>query len=469
MPHLLKSMRNALYNNKELTISDSYVQEENLPCNKVYWAAIEAVVEFQKNTEWPFAPHLKPEYIKLSTWSKMNVRPAKAVLSKETAQAINILVKKFGKPKEWLTTAYFCACVSDWYDLMNNRSRAMAFSYKKMEIHEDFTAYLKFFMRFYSSMKLHPNQKTGLKPSQKGVLIVTCAILFLQKSLLDEGFEFVLTARFMNDCAENIFSLIRLRQRYPTCLYFERLLRGIALAQFMKKVKGSSYEDDEHVAFLVDLKSLSEYLEVQKVLQNESSEEEIPISSDPIRRIQQLTETEEDDTFYEKTKIDFDPKDGSFVYFCGYILKKTILGRSECKLVLNNCIGQWITKVINTENELYMMIDQREYKEGALTRPSLKAIEMFTIAEKVFRAHRDEWKNEKDVATKLTDRALRIIEDTYSSVKKCHLRIIIARFMRSRLHFYASFETRKELPKNAANIKSAANASKSTAAKQVFK
>ena len=82
VPHLLKSMRNSLYNHKEITINDEFVKEAELPTNKVYWAAIEAVHEFQKDKEWPLAPHLRKDYLKLSTWSKMNVKPAKAVLSK---------------------------------------------------------------------------------------------------------------------------------------------------------------------------------------------------------------------------------------------------------------------------------------------------------------------------------------------------------------------------------------------------
>ena len=82
VPHLLKSIRNSLYNNKEISIHKEFVEEAELPTDKVYWAAIEAVHEFQKDKEWPIAPHLKKEYLKLSSWSKMNVRPAKAVLSK---------------------------------------------------------------------------------------------------------------------------------------------------------------------------------------------------------------------------------------------------------------------------------------------------------------------------------------------------------------------------------------------------
>ena len=232
---------------------------------------------------------------------------------------------------------------------------------------------------------------------------------------------------------------------------------------------GSSYDDDEHVAFLVDLRSFANHEEIRNLMQEDSNEEEIPISSDPIEQIQQLTEAEEDDTFFEQTKIEFDPKEGSFVFFIGYILKKTILSKSECKSLTNNCTSQWVTKVIDPKNEFHLLINQREYVEGALTRPSEKAIDMFIIAEKVFRAHRDEWKHDRNAASKFTDRALETIEDKYSTVKKCHLRLIISRFMRARLHFYASFETKKEVPKNAANIRSAANASKTTAANQAVK
>ena len=82
VPHLLKSIRNSLYNNKTIEIHEEFVKEANLPTNKVQWSVIEAVYEFQKDSEWPLAPHLKKEYLKLSTWSKMNVKPARAVLSK---------------------------------------------------------------------------------------------------------------------------------------------------------------------------------------------------------------------------------------------------------------------------------------------------------------------------------------------------------------------------------------------------
>ena len=126
-------------------------------------------------------------------------------------------------------------------------------------------------------------------------------------------------------------------------------------------------------------------------------------------------------------------------------------------------------KSIYEGNPLYKFINLRDYVQGALTRPSTRAISMFTMAEKIFQSRRDDWKNSDNAVSKFTERAMKVIEDSYSTMKTCHLKVIISRFYRARLHFYARQETRNELPKNAANIQSATNASKSTAAKEAFR
>ena len=130
---------------------------------------------------------------------------------------------------------------------------------------------------------------------------------------------------------------------------------------------------------------------------------------------------------------------------------------------------QFVTKNVNKANPLYKFICTREYVEGALTKPSPRAISIFTMAENVFQARRDDWKNCENPVSKFTERAMKVIEDTYSTMKTCHLKIIMSRFYRARLHFYARQETRNEIPKNAANIQSSTNASKSTAAKEAFR
>ena len=77
------------------------------------------------------------------------------------------------------------------------------FSFENPEKYDEYLDWLIHFMEFFSSTKLHSTQKqNALKPTQKGVLLTTMSILMLQKDLLlpENGFEFVLSARFSNDC-----------------------------------------------------------------------------------------------------------------------------------------------------------------------------------------------------------------------------------------------------------------------------
>ena len=117
---------------------------------------------------------------------------------------------------------YFCDCNFDLkvryflfsrYEICNNRKISRAFSYKNPELHEEFVTFLTWFMGFYGSMKLHVNQKNALKPTQEGVLLSTTSLLYLQKKLLDAGYDFVLTGRFSNDGIENYHSLIRFKDK----------------------------------------------------------------------------------------------------------------------------------------------------------------------------------------------------------------------------------------------------------------
>ena len=95
----------------------------------------------------------------------------------------------------------------DWYEIMNNKKFALAFSKNKPDIHDKYMDWLIHFMDFFATTTLHKSQKESvLKPTQKGVLMTTLSVLQLQHFLLDiVGFQYVLSARFSNDCVENFF------------------------------------------------------------------------------------------------------------------------------------------------------------------------------------------------------------------------------------------------------------------------
>lgn len=90
--------------------------------------------------------------------------------------------------------------------------------------------------------------------------MATNAILRLQHVfLIDLGYEILYTSRFNQDCVENLFSIVRSKQRRPTPLQFKSHLRTITLSQYMFEVKNSSYQmdDREYLAGFMDhLKSI---------------------------------------------------------------------------------------------------------------------------------------------------------------------------------------------------------------------
>ena len=111
VPHILKNIRNGLLKNKVFTIDDKYVQKFNLKTNEVRFSTIQKVVDLQKDMELKIAPHLKPHMVdrNMSSFSKMRVTPARAVLSRNTANAIRFCVKHYPSQftDEDLTTAVF--------------------------------------------------------------------------------------------------------------------------------------------------------------------------------------------------------------------------------------------------------------------------------------------------------------------------------------------------------------------------
>ena len=207
VPHILKNIRNGLLKNKSFKIDEKYVKEFDLATNEVRLSTIQKVVDLQKDMELKIAPHLKPNMVnpKMSPFDKMHVNPARSVLSRETANAIRFCIEHYPEKfnKEDLTTAVFIEHVGDWFEIMNNRKLALAFSKHKPEVYDKYLDWLIHFMEFFQSTKLHPKQQeNSLKPTQKGVLMTTMSILMVQKDLLLEevGFRYVMSARFSNDC-----------------------------------------------------------------------------------------------------------------------------------------------------------------------------------------------------------------------------------------------------------------------------
>lgn len=89
------------------------------------------------------------------------------------------------------------------------------------------------------------------KPSQAGLLISTTFVVRLQGVLLsDEGYEFFLTSRLLQDCLENHFSVVRLMKSVPSAYDMKCALRLVSVSQFSHTPRTGSYELDDREYFV---------------------------------------------------------------------------------------------------------------------------------------------------------------------------------------------------------------------------
>ena len=110
-PHLLKSIRNGLYNKgfifKGHTITFDYIRD---------------LYEIKRSENIEIAGKLTEKHVTLNTFSKMKVNYATQVLSQSVASGIRSVVMLSDKlPREALNTAEFCEFFNNLFDIFNSK------------------------------------------------------------------------------------------------------------------------------------------------------------------------------------------------------------------------------------------------------------------------------------------------------------------------------------------------------------
>ena len=468
-PHILKNQRNALFNWGEFTIPDELVEENNLPSNTVKFEYIKKLVELQEEKQLKIAPHLSRNDINIGRFNKMRVAPAMHVFSEETAEAIKLACRHYPDlfPPEAMTTSFFCGKVGKYHAHMTCRNLSLAMSFKKPEKLQEAFDTMQSFADFYTSIKIGKKHKSGLKPTQKGVLMATTSMLQLTNFMLNQdGVKFFRPGLVSNDPIENFHSCVRARNAKPTCLNFMRILKGICMCQCLDSSVHGSYErDSEHSKVLNDLK----VLKAEKAARE--AEENVDLDQVVEENAAASGISLEDEAFINMLYPKFDPDDDNQVfeediseinglaYLSGYMLRSTICKQSKCE----ECKQAFVADETD-EQRCNELIRLREYKVGALCKPSKLANDMMQLAEKVFRAEQEKLKCQKKV--RLGDKIGSKIElhwkSNFPEVPKCHVKLLASRFAKTRLGFFGAFTSRQLIIKQKKKLKGQSHASRST-------
>ena len=203
---------------------------------------------------------------------------------------------------------------------------------------------------------------------------------------------------------------------------------------------------DDGTSYLIELKDL-------KLLRND---DDALIKTD-----EKPDQIEEDTVFLEQLSNEISEERHALARISGYVLLKTIKNES-CKC--QNCI-EYFTAHHEVEQPVNALIDQIEFKKGALTRPSEIGNEIFQQAELVFRLNRKKLCSKPRMGDSMTNLILQNLKTKFGNLPSCHLELIFKRFVKIRFHFWINFQNSIDQRQQKYRIIGESNSSRSMFAK----
>lgn len=141
-----------MLNYESVTISDSYVQKNNLPTNTAQAKHFHDLLAEQKNFPLSMCPKLRIEYLNRSNHlQKMRVKSASHIISHEVSTALQYLAVENSKP-EYITTAWLIEKVALWLKIVSSRKAVWGISQTKPEKFNEIMNFLNNFIILISSL-----------------------------------------------------------------------------------------------------------------------------------------------------------------------------------------------------------------------------------------------------------------------------------------------------------------------------
>jgi hypothetical protein len=201
------------------------------------------------------APKLTDSHIDVSHVKKMRVRLAAQVLSHSVAAGIYMQVATRQMPAGSTGTAKFVDNMDTVFDLLNSRHLVGDRPARcAITMRNDNMNKLHFLKKWISSWQFEGVRNQATIKSHWGLQTSISSIISLSEELLKEGFDFVCTSRFNQDCIENFFAAIRSKNGWhenPNVVQFMSAFRNaIVLSSLDAQTSGKNCIDDEDFALM---------------------------------------------------------------------------------------------------------------------------------------------------------------------------------------------------------------------------
>ncbi|XP_055522584.1 uncharacterized protein LOC129716770 [Wyeomyia smithii] len=211
--HLFKSVVRGFLTNKVFLLFDDVVKKYNLNSAKVDMTHLIDLIHFEEKNKLKVAHKLELEHLlKISSFDSIKVENSVRVCNLTVAAALRYYAVHANRP-DVLPTALFIEIVSNWFNLLSNRSRQMALSKGNLVAYNRSIGFLRDCCDFFFGLAVGGSWE----PWQSATILATKAISY---------------------------HAVRIKQKKPSALQFQAILKQICVSQYMLEIANSSYEFD---------------------------------------------------------------------------------------------------------------------------------------------------------------------------------------------------------------------------------
>ena len=243
-PHLIKSIRNALYNKGFGDISFKYIKD---------------IYNIKRRLSLQLKDKLTTKHIELSSFSKMRVNLATQVLSMSVASNIRtvVILSKL-LPEDSLKTADFCEYFNNLFDIFNSKSNDHYVYKNPLNQNSKSMDFLRLANEMLNEFKCAYNGNDNL-PCILGWIANVKALISLSQDLVDKYAIYELnTGNINQDYVENFFSRMRSgggNRDNPSAAEFSTEYIKVCISELFNKIDGSNCELDAG-EFLIKMEEL---------------------------------------------------------------------------------------------------------------------------------------------------------------------------------------------------------------------
>lgn len=374
--HVFKNAIHGWINNTFVILPKWYVEQKGLVSDVVHRDHLKVLIDYEEGNQLRMAHRLSRNDVTfdlpVSSVDKMKVANATKYCNHAVAAALHVVAAEQGR-RELEATACYIEDMADWFQMINNRSDNHTLRESDQDGMRDVTKRLQEVSRLIYEVRVGKEGKW--KPWKTGLVVCTNAMIRLILRLFDSGHKQIFTSRFVQDCLENIFSVIRSKQRRPTPRDFGRNLKIVTLSQYMAPVPNSSYcfDDQEHLIGLADFFSQR---------RQKSDKQESKASTSSILNSSDVIDVDYDMLQEASNELLDRGETNALFYIAGYILRSLKTRSTICK----RCV---IMAVSNKQCQMDPHQQFTSYRSKAkkekIIAPSIDTFKFFKAMEVMYR------------------------------------------------------------------------------------